>query len=301
MVRIRYVAAALLVAALALIALPTPAGADMGPKPSVVVEVSGLGGQQCYATLLSADESTGPSSAWNGSDQDARYGEGGREVWQAFVDYEDPDGYYFLQEYWDLQGAGGTLAWTYYPPSPFKLLLYFPETGTFVSSGACERYAFDSTFRADASRARETGGLELARSAHVGVTLVSLLVRMAVTCALELLVAYAFGYRAPRALLVIVTANVATQLLLRLLVGGQYTGGLLGFADYANSLLVGEAIVVAVESLTYATQLPQLAGKGSGRRQGRLHAVAYAVVANLVSFVGGLALTWAGVYPGYLI
>lgn len=32
----------------------------------------------CYATLLSSKESTGPSSAWNGREEDARHNENPR-------------------------------------------------------------------------------------------------------------------------------------------------------------------------------------------------------------------------------
>ena len=38
---------------------------------------------------------------------------------------------------------------TYYPPPKFKILLYYPETETFVSSGIYERYAFDTYYTVD--------------------------------------------------------------------------------------------------------------------------------------------------------
>ena len=37
-----------------------PASADAGPKPSVVVELTGLEGRTCWGTLLSQQEGTGP-------------------------------------------------------------------------------------------------------------------------------------------------------------------------------------------------------------------------------------------------
>ena len=68
------------------------------------------------------------------------------EIWRAFVEYQDTDGYYFLQRAWKLDGTNNELAWTYYPPDPFKILLYFPEQQVFVVSEICERYAFHSYF-----------------------------------------------------------------------------------------------------------------------------------------------------------
>ena len=79
------------------------------------------------------------------SSEHARYEEGEEEIWQAFVDYQDPDGFYFLQEIWDCSEAG-LLDWTYYPPGTFKILLYFPDSGQFWTSPVYERYAFDSYF-----------------------------------------------------------------------------------------------------------------------------------------------------------
>ena len=47
------------------LALPLPARADTGPKPSVKIEFTGSTGQPYYATLLSRESSTGPQSAYN--------------------------------------------------------------------------------------------------------------------------------------------------------------------------------------------------------------------------------------------
>ena len=92
-------------------ALPLTAYADAGPKPSVRVGFSPAPQQRCYGTLLSSTASTGPSSVWDGSSEHARYEEGEEEIWQAFVDYQDPDGFYIGQEIWDCSEAG-LLDWT---------------------------------------------------------------------------------------------------------------------------------------------------------------------------------------------
>ena len=43
-----------------LLTTPTAALADVGPKRSVVVEFEGLEQENCYVTLLSKSDSTGP-------------------------------------------------------------------------------------------------------------------------------------------------------------------------------------------------------------------------------------------------
>ena len=152
----------LLCAAL-LCAMSVTVFADMGPKPSVRVTLKNLPEGPVYGTLVSAARSTGPASAWDGDPAHARVkpGEPEYDIWKAFMEYQDgqdPDGYWFLQEWWDC--SDGDFAWTYYPPSDFKILLYFPESGAFLSSGICQRYAFDSYFDATP----ENGVLTVKRS-----------------------------------------------------------------------------------------------------------------------------------------
>lgn len=40
--------------------------ADLGPKPSVVINFENMSDELCYGTLLSQQPSTGPSSVWDG-------------------------------------------------------------------------------------------------------------------------------------------------------------------------------------------------------------------------------------------
>ena len=84
-------------------AMPITARADMGPKPSVRIEFTGIQGETYYGTLLSLRDSTGPASAWKGNPEYARShpGDEDYDIWLKFVEYQDTDGYYFLQEWWD--------------------------------------------------------------------------------------------------------------------------------------------------------------------------------------------------------
>ena len=132
----------------AVTALPITANADMGPKPSVRIQFKNMGDDLCYGTLLSKEACTGPARVWDGTSRNEQLYDLDRDIWKAFVDYKDPDGYYFLQRGWTVSETG-EIAWTYYPPGNFKILLYYPETKTFVSSGIYERYAFDTYYTVD--------------------------------------------------------------------------------------------------------------------------------------------------------
>lgn len=261
--------------------LPVGARADMGPKPSVQIALEGLDGELCYGTLLSERASTGPASVWDGTEEGIRaWHEFDRETFGALAAYEDPDGYYFLQWYWRVDETE-RLSWTYYPPSRFKILLYFPESGTFLSSGIYERYAFDSYFTVDVEDL--DGGLLVARQSYdyTGETL-SLAVRIVLTILLELGVALLFGFRAKRQILTIAAVNVVTQVILNVLLSViNYRSGYLAFFF---AFFAYELVVLIVEAIVFSLLL---------RRNGRWcvgRALLYALAANVVSCAAGFGL-----------
>lgn len=253
--------------------------ADSGPKPSVNVNVRGLDGERWYATLLSETDSTGPYSAFG------KYAPPPVEfakldadpAWHALYAYEDADGYWFLQ--FTAEGAGdGVFRWTYYPPSRFKVLLYFPDKDAYVVSEVAERYAFDSYYAVDLREA-ENGVVPVVKSWDYGRQLSGLAFRVALTVAVELAVALAFGYRERRQLWTILWVNVLTQLLLNGLLDAAARFGNARVAILL-SLLPLEVAVFVAEGLLYRKKL--------GGKPFR-----YSLAANAASFVVGAALAHA--------
>ncbi len=281
---------ALLMCLVLVMALPVTARADMGPKPSVRIEFTGIEGETYYGTLLSKHDSTGPASAWNGNPDYAHYhpGDEGYEIWQKFVEYEDSDGYYFLQEWWDCSETN-QLNWTYYPPTPFKILLYFPETDTFYVSEVYERYAFDSYFTVDLS-AYDSDPITANKSYDYTWEIISLVARIVLTIALELAIALLFGYREKKVLGLLAVANIVTQVTLNVALNIiNYNAGSMTFTF---SYVLFEILVFAIEAIAYAVLLQ----KFSGKEQKKGRAAGYAFVANAASFAFGLWL--AHVIPG---
>lgn len=263
----------------AVFVLPLTVSADMGPKPSVTVTVEGADGRDFYGTLLSERRSTGPQSAYDPERDGPSYqyseGYGDEEVFRQFIEYEDPDGYYFLQICWPCEGTD-TFAWTYYPPQRFKILLYFPDTGEFVSSGVCERYAFDSYFTASL-----TGeGLAVRSSYDYRWEIFSLLARILLTIAAELLVALLFRFRGKRTYRILIWVNVVTQVLLNVGLNLiNYYGGQLAFTVFYVLL---ELAVFVAEGILFTLLLRK------GQKAWKLWL--YALAANACSFALGLAL-----------
>ena len=329
--------------------------ADTGPKPSVVIELVGLDGMECYATLLSEVDSYGPNRAWREGEEMYAYHDDDPEIWRKFVDYKDTDGYYFLQQFWNCTEANG-FKWGYYPPDPFKLLLYFPETDTFAVTPVYEQYAFDSYYTVDVSEIGEKSTLEAATQASSnelksdtaddlqGVfepttevcsyplkedmesiqesiqqsstqsttvpeelhsvrdvlvhaepsydykwEIISLVARISITLALEIAVAFAFGFKKKNLLGFIILINVATQLLLNLILFSvDINHGSMAFTAYYVFL---EICVFTVEALAYSFYIKKKNVDVSIKK-----AIVYSLVANVLSFGAGLGL--AHIIPG---
>jgi len=266
------------------IMFPVMARADVGPKPSIVIDFTGLEGKTYYATLLSSKKSTGPHSALNEDGTYARYAEGDEdyEIFLKFVEHQDPDGYYFLQFFQDCSESH-QFRWTYYPPKMFKILLYFPETDHFfVSDEVYERYAFDSYFTAQVSDM----GLLVERSYDYTGEALSLAIRIVLTILTELAIALLFGFKERKQFRFIALVNVITQVGLNVALNTiNYRSGALAFLFFYILL---EIIVVIVEAIIYTLHL----------RKDGLQPIPlwkpglYALVANAASFALGLKLAF---------
>lgn len=267
-----------------LAAFPAAAHADVGPKPSVTIDFEGLEGRRYYVTLLSSYPTTGPFSALEEGKEDySRYQEGDADydIFRKFVQYEDADGFYFLQYFEDCTESR-RFTWTYYPPEEFKVLLYFPDTDSFLTDNTrYRRYAFDSYFTA---AVQADGALSIVKSYDYTGEAISLAVRIVLTIAIELAVALLFGLREKGRLRFIAMINVLTQIGLNVTLSiVNYHMGLFGFL--AIYILL-EMAVFALEGALYAAFLPK---RGEKKLPSWL-AWAYALAANSLSFLLGLFL-----------
>lgn len=295
----------ILCAATITVGFPSAARADMGPKPSVRIHFENMGDELCYGTLLSKTKSTGPASAWDGIESHAKhsdnksysYADFGYEIWKAFAEYQDADGYYFLQEGWKVSETKN-IEWTYYPPQSFKILLYYPETQTFIVSDIYERYAFDTYYTVDMDgvhinevRCEEANGtpegLEASRSYDYSQELISLAVRIVLTILIEMIIALLFGYRHKKQLLFLAGVNGGTQIVLNVLLNIiNYKGGQLAFVLFYVLL---EIAVFAIEAGIFYGRL----GRMGNTSQPKWLVVLYAFIANAASFgVGIMAAQW---------
>lgn len=312
------------------------ASADTGPKPSVRVTFENMGDELCYGTLLSKTPSTGPTRAWDGTEDGKPIFNGVKEtVWRAFTEFKDEDGFYFLQ-WFRRADENKALNWTYYPPQTFKILLYYPDratksgaadnsagastrdskttaaSGAFCVSDVLKRYAFHSYYFVDMRNVQsETIGTIAKISATQGydysAEILGFFVRFIITLGVETLLALAFGLRTKRAFLTVLAANGATQVALNILLNVQlHFNNVYGvFPLY----FFAELFVFVAEAALYCFILGKRKNggeNGSADENGGKAAIAYskkrlilyAFTANLVSFCIGLplAILWPAVF-----
>lgn len=290
------------------------ASADTGPKPSVRVTFENMGDELCYATLLSKTRSTGPAEAWDGTEDGKYFFNGADEtVWRAFVEYKDPDGFYFLQWFWRADEKK-TLNWRYYPPQVFKILLYYPERTTndgaagnaFCTSDVLERYAFHSYFSVDMRNVQSgtigtIAKISATKSYDYSAELPGFFVRLFATLGAEILLAFIFGLRSKRAVFTVTAANVVTQILLNLLLNVQLR--INNIYGIFTLYFFAELGVFLAEAVLYCFVLGRRKNgendvSGCGKDEKTLafyskkRLILYAFTANLVSFCIGLPLAY---------
>ena len=284
---------------LLVVVFPITASADMGPKPSVVIDFEGISEQTYYVTLLSSVNSTGPYSAPSDGKY-SHYKESDEDypIFLKFLEYQDEDGYYFLQ-YFQNCSETHQFSWTYYPPSDFKILIYFADSDCFaISAGTYERYAFDSYFSVSLTDSEifsviaqdETLFFNAPKSYDYSGEIISLAVRIVLTIAVELLIALLFAFRKKKQFQFIVAVNLVTQIALNVALNLiDYNYGQMMFV-FAYILL--ELFVFIIEAVLYTVFLR----KYSDAPVPKWKTITYALIANTTSFVVGLGL--ATIIPG---
>ena len=264
------------------LAVPFAAFADIGPKPEVTVQTTGLSGD-CWVTLLAEETVIGP---WHETEKGTVAAVEPEEapVLDAFDAFEDPDGYHFLQWFDRVQDASPA-TWSYMAPKHFKILFWFPESGSYAVTEKLDRYAYSAVYRVDFSGFDPAAGEVQTVAAqknydYAGETL-GLAARFVLTLAVELLIALPFGYLKQQYLRVLLIANLATQLALNLALNltAYYSGSLAMWVFYP----LYELAVFIVEAVVFRLAFKPEAGKG--------HPVLYAFVANAASYAFGL---WLG-------
>ncbi|MBP3398560.1 MAG: hypothetical protein J6K75_02265 [Erysipelotrichaceae bacterium] len=261
-----------LVCLILLMSFVLPVYADMGPKPSVHVDVE-CDEETYYMTLLTERRQYGPyreyeSTASNDSEENPIKGK--------FKEYAFQDEFYLVGDIEQLS-HDDTYSWTYMAPETFKILVYFPSTDSFLCSEAMSRYAYQSTYQLVIDV--ESGIFDLSQNYDYSGLLVSFLFCFSMTLLIEIMIGLSFNFRAKNELQIIVMVNTVTQILLHAFIHfmlyqrDNFTA--------AFCYLMAEVVVFVLESFIYCQTLPK-----------KKHPVLYALVSNFISFVTGVFLVF---------
>jgi len=132
--------------------------------------------------------------------------------------------------------------------------------------------------------------IEAYKSYKWGSEILSLIARIFITIAIEMVVAIIFGFRNKEQLILLVSVNTATQVLLNVLLNTvNYFSGEFMLVFY---YVIFEIIVFALEAILYC----KLMNRFSEIQRKKRDYVGYSFLANTISFVAGLWL--AMVIPG---
>lgn len=247
--------------------------ADVGPKPSVTVYVDEDIQGSYFVTLLGDRTPYGPWTKVEPGDAaaDASLKD---QAFAAFSRYGDKDGYLFLGNLSNELTGTGSFAWTYYPPEEFKIAIYDAGSKTFLVSDPVKRTAFNSYFHVHI----ENGSLQVKEESHFGKELLGAILRALLTVAVELALAYLFGYREKKHIVTILIVNLITQILLGVVMMLiDYNGGML---TWMILFPIAELAVIVLEMVIYQIVLRK-------EKKGKL--ILYTLLANLLT----AALTFA--------
>lgn len=254
----------ILIAFFLMMVLMPSACADMGPKPSVSITFSGINDAVFYVALLAENRCI----LTKGVDDTG--------VWEKFKTYEDEDGLIFTETLMKNQD-NNQYSWNYLPPDLFKILVYFPESDSFVVSDIQERYAFESgyqvTFRDNELIVREQHDLLWQFFAFTS--------RVLGTIVVEVAIGFLFGFQSTKAMEIIIKTNLFTQVVLNVVLHFSYQFG--GIVVLILLYFFLEFWVFLLEALAYK--------KYFFRHQISGWPVIYAFVANVASFFAGIGIS----------
>ena len=260
--------------------------ADVGPKPSVNIEIKGLEeGKTYYVTLLSKVESTGPYSVGNEPrDEDCRPG------FEKFTELKDKDGYYFISYLEKLKGPG-TFSWSYYPPYEFKIAIYNEENNSILISDPMSRYAFNSNYKIDYSDLGVKddnyyfgGEISISKAPNVSREISSFALRVILTILIEYVVALIIFRPTKAQTKLIIETNIFTQIILNVAISLLLY--FYGFMSYFLTLIPLEIFVFAVEAAIYRKKINIDLPKGKKPAP----AILYSLIANIASAALGYVL-----------
>lgn len=239
--------------------------ADMGPKPAIYIDIVGIEGD--YVAAFASKKVSGPNfdyESW------LKY-EDHRVEYHPIMEYKDDEGYKWMTKYYECNGDS-EIKFTYYAPSEFKLVIY-KDNELYKVTEATEMYAFRSYFKIDFFKEE----IKIKNTYPYYKEVIEFILRLAITLAIEIGLYFLFRLHTKRNFKIVMIVNIATQLLLNIIInlGTFYQGEL-----YALIILIlCEMAIFILEPIIYIILM---------RKKNKLLIALYGIIANVLSFAIGL-------------
>ena len=178
--------------------------------------------------------------------------------------------------------------WSYYPPDTFKVLAYFPDSGTFAVGPVTERKEFSAHYTMSLSEQGDT--LVMEHEQDTAENNIAFVERLSLTLVIELVLAVMFCFRTKAQILTIICMNLITQVGLNQAITHLFP--VVSSRWYWPGLLALEVLIFLVEGAVYAKLLPRWKKDPAAV----CHPWGYALAANVASF--GVGLILARLIPG---
>jgi len=254
---------------------PFTANADVGPKPSITVNAENMPDDICYMDLLVEGLSGEPDV---NSFSDQKYN---KELVRRLKDYNvngwssiTVSGKIFMfgDILCEIEDGKCTLDYGYRVPDEFKIIVV-TKNGDTVVSNKIKRRAYNSTVYFDFKTGKAT-------EEHLFIPyILQFLTTCSITIVIEGLVLLLFRFKLRENLKPFLSINIATQVLLSLLIFyGMYTKGILAAL---LMYILTEIFIFVFESVLFARFLKQ---------HSKVRRVMFSLTANTVSFITGIII-----------
>ena len=252
--------------------------ADTGPKPYVSIKIIG-DTQGYYMTLISRSNQCGPYSN-NPDHQDID------NIDLKFASYNDSDGYYYLYYYSDI--SNNVYGWNYYPPSHFKILIYDSINDRFITNNEkYERTSFETAFTIELVEDNANMTFTVKQDHYyLFRVIMGVIIRFIICLTIELGIAFLFKIK-NKQLLIVLAANVLTQLFLNITLGIFINNNGLNMWGIIPIYVFSEILIVIIEAVIYCLLINKV---DKDNQHKKLDLIVYAIFANIASIVLGFVL-----------
>lgn len=266
--------------------MPFNVSADTGPKPSAVYEFYNMPESDYITCYLSKGMSFGPHQSYLDCVENGECDYGNLDdLTLVYENVDIPEDFNLLDISERFNHTNSIIMYTgyFYPTKDYKIVIYdMLNDKVYISNTIDSNYAFNCKYTCDFSIVNNgTFQLYYDKTENVGFDFGAFFIRLIITLAIEIGIAFIFRFN-KKSLLIIIIANVITQILLNVLLNVDFINyGKNGMLWFKYGLI--EIGILLVEGLVYTFLCKNKYYK-------RYLNFIYAAAANIISFLASFII-----------